>query len=146
MQKDKNYEQGAEFKHRNAAQANFGQYFPVIMLILGLLEANAVLSERYLLVVATVITALRIMHTLQLAFPDQLPIGFRLLGFMGTMAFFAIFSVLCILVGLQEFGVIDRNLLGNNRSWLGFADDKYAQVSENVKSGWNTIKDKAQDL
>ncbi len=47
---------------------------------------------------------------------------------------------------LQEFGVIDRNLLGNNRSWLGFADDKYAQASDNVKSGWNTIKDKAQDL
>ncbi len=71
------------------------------MLILGLLEANAVLSESYLLIVATVITALRIIHTLQLAFPTQLPIGFRLLGFMGTMAFFAVFSVLCILVGLQ---------------------------------------------
>lgn len=50
------------------------------------------------------------------------------------------------LLTLQEFGVIDRNLLGNNRSWLGFADDKYAQASENVKSGWKIIKDKAQDL
>lgn len=71
------------------------------MLFLGLLEANAVLSERYLLVVATAITALRVMHTLQLAFPKQLPIGFRMLGFIGTIAFFAVFSILCILVGLQ---------------------------------------------
>ncbi len=47
---------------------------------------------------------------------------------------------------LQEFGVVDKNLLGNNRSWLGFADDKYADASDSVKSGWNTIKDKAQDL
>jgi uncharacterized membrane protein YecN with MAPEG domain len=146
MQNNKNYEQSAEFKFRNAAQTNFGQYLPVIFLLLGLLEANAVLSERYLLVAAIVITALRIMHTLQLAFPRQLPIGFRMLGFMGTAAFFVVCSVLCILVGLQEFGIIDRNLLGNNRSWLGFADDKYAQASDNVKSGWNTIKDKAQDL
>ena len=83
------------------AQTNFGQYLPVIFLLLGLLEANAVLSERYLLVAAIVITALRIMHTLQLAFPRQLPIGFRMLGFMGTAAFFVVCSVLCILVGLQ---------------------------------------------
>lgn len=71
------------------------------MLLLGLLEANAVLSERYLFVLATGITALRILHTLQLAFPQQLPMGCRLLGFMGTMAFFAVCSILCILVGLQ---------------------------------------------
>jgi len=47
---------------------------------------------------------------------------------------------------LQELGVVDPNLLGNNRSWLGFADEKYTQATDNVKSGWNTVKHKAQEL
>ena len=164
------------------AQSNFGQYFPVIMLLLGFLEANEVMSQKYLLTLAAIITALRVGHSLQLSFPQQLPLGFRMAGFMGTVAFFILCGILCILVGLQvspvrsslrtlccpaitcdlhapesglfldsqlllqEFGVVDQNLLGNNRSWLGFADDKYAQASGKVKSGWNTVKDKAQDL
>ncbi|EIE22927.1 hypothetical protein COCSUDRAFT_47745 [Coccomyxa subellipsoidea C-169] len=146
MQKDKNYETAPAFKYRNAAQTNFGQYFPIILLLLGFLEANQVMSQKYLLTLGTVITALRLSHTLQLAFPQQLPVGFRMAGFLGTVAFFIACSILCMLVGLQEFGVVDKNLLGNNRSWLGFADDKYADASDSVKSGWNTIKDKAQDL
>ncbi|KAK9917668.1 hypothetical protein WJX75_007007 [Coccomyxa subellipsoidea] len=144
--KKTNYEQTSEFKHRNAAQSNFGQYFPVIMLLLGFLEANEVMSQKYLLTLAAIITALRVGHSLQLSFPQQLPLGFRMAGFMGTVAFFILCGILCILVGLQEFGAVDQNLLGNNRSWLGFADDKYAQASGKVKSGWNTVKDKAQDL
>lgn len=39
----------------------------------------------------------------------------------------------------QETGYVDKNLLGNNRTWLGFADEKYHQATD-------TIKQKASEL
>jgi hypothetical protein len=40
---------------------------------------------------------------------------------------------------VQETGIVDRNLLGNNPSWLTYAGEKYHQAA-------NTVKSKAQEL
>lgn len=83
------------------AQSNFGQYLPVVFLLFGLLEANGVLSQRYLYIVGAAITVARVGHALQLSAPKTIPIGFRMFGMMATMAFFVFAGVLCAIVGLQ---------------------------------------------
>ena len=44
----------------------------------------------------------------------------------------------------QEAGLLPDNLLGNHRTWLGFAKDNYGTAADNAQSGYNTASAKAK--
>lgn len=76
------------------------------MLLLATLEANEVMSQKYLLVLSAVITAMRIGHTLQLAMPQKLPIVIRQVGFLSTVLFFIVCGAACVVIGLQVSHIV----------------------------------------
>ncbi|EIE22926.1 hypothetical protein COCSUDRAFT_53702 [Coccomyxa subellipsoidea C-169] len=118
MPKGNSYESVEYFKNINSAQSNFGQYFPIVMLLLATLEANEVMSQKYLLVLSAVITAIRIGHTLQLAMPQKLPIVMRQVGFLSTVLFFIVCGAACVVIGLQGTGLVEGNLLSGKAQEL----------------------------
>ena len=46
----------------------------------------------------------------------------------------------------QETPYISSNLLGNHRSWLGYAQEKAGQASDAAQSGYQAAKDKAAEF
>lgn len=92
------------------AQTNFYQYLPAILLALALLEGNEVLSPSYLYILGIIITVARLSHTGQLFFPDQIPMPFRMAGFLTTALFLLATSTLLILLGLQVLAPLHHPL------------------------------------
>ena len=46
----------------------------------------------------------------------------------------------------QETPYISSNLLGNHRSWLGYAQEKAGQATNAAQSGYQAAKDKAAEF
>ncbi len=83
------------------AQTNFYQYLPAILLGLGLLEGSKVFPSASIYGIGLVITLARLSHAAQLLFPQQIPLAFRIAGFVTTVVYLGATSVLLFLVGLQ---------------------------------------------
>jgi hypothetical protein len=47
---------------------------------------------------------------------------------------------------VQETPYVSSNLLGNHRTWLGFANEQASAAAESAKSGYHHVKAKAGEL